>query len=122
MGAGLQKFLGSNGRNSLPVLCHKGQELRGFNEMALASGMGIVTHLSPPHREEERPTGAGEAASSLRSVQVRAAGVSPFQTQSPGREQRKCDSVTSLTSTHAPLVLLGTIIRGGLSKFSGLVR
>lgn len=90
--------------------------------MALASGMGMVTHLSQPHGEEERPTGAGEAASSLRSAQVRASGVSSFQTQSPGGEQRKCDSVTLHTSTHAPLVLLGTIIRGGLSKFSGLVR
>ena len=47
-------------------------------------------HSRVPAREaEERPSGAGVAASSRRFAQVRAAGVSSFQTQSTGVGSRE---------------------------------
>ena len=47
----------------------------------------------PAQEAEERPSGAGVAASCRRSAQVAAAGVSPFQTQSI-EEGRRGGSVT----------------------------
>ena len=44
------------------------------------------SHSRVPAQEAERPSGAGVAASSQRSFQVTAAGVSSFQTKPQGKE------------------------------------
>ena len=62
-------------------------------------------HSRVPAREaEERPSGAGVAASSRRFAQVRAAGASSFQTQSTGEGSRG-GSVPPQTSQSCRAVL-----------------
>ena len=65
----------------------KGQDFRRFSKMGYPVRNG-ESHSPFLAQEAERPSGAGIAASSRRFAQVRAAGVSSFQTQSTGDGSR----------------------------------
>ena len=60
----------------------KGQDCRRFSEMSSTLRNGDGHSYVPAWEGEEKPSGAGVAASSRKSAQLRAAGVSSFQTQS----------------------------------------
>ena len=66
----------------------KDQDLERFSEMCYPVRNGDCHSHIPAQEAEERPSGAGVAASSRRFAQVRAAGVSSFQTQSTGEGSR----------------------------------
>ena len=66
----------------------KGQDFRMFSEMCYPVKNGDSHSHIPDQEAEERPSGAGVAASSRRFAQFRAAGVSSFQTQSTGEGSR----------------------------------
>lgn len=66
----------------------KGQDVGRFSEMGYLVRNGDGHSHIPAREAEERPSGAGVAASSRRFAQVRAAGVSSFQTQSTGEGSR----------------------------------
>ena len=66
----------------------KDQDFGRFSEMGYRVRDGDSHSPLPAQEAEERPSGAGVAASSRRFAQVRAAGVSSFQTQSTGEGSR----------------------------------
>ena len=67
----------------------KDQDVRRFREMCYPVRNGDCHSHIPAQEAEERPSGAGVAASSRRFSHVRAAGVSSFQIQSIGEGSRE---------------------------------
>ena len=80
----------------------KDQDFGRFSEMGYPVRDGDGHSPLPAQEAEERPSGAGVAASSRRFAQVRAAGVSSFQTQSTGEGSRGGSVPPQTPQSYAP--------------------